>query len=97
VFTQVERLFWDDVPFSVDARSISYFNQRVPTRIWRDQQTAMRILHRDTCMKLLDAMLETEPAPPWPQNPHVTVFFAFRRGRVDLAAARHHISTGGGS
>jgi hypothetical protein len=25
------------VPFSCDARSMSYFNQRTPTRVWRDQ------------------------------------------------------------
>jgi uncharacterized protein YigA (DUF484 family) len=29
-----------DIPFSVDARSISYFNQRVPKRVWRDQHAA---------------------------------------------------------
>ena len=27
-----------DIPFSIDARSLSYFNQRVPRRIWREQQ-----------------------------------------------------------
>lgn len=32
-----------DVPLSTMARSISYFNQRVPTRVWRDQQRGLRI------------------------------------------------------
>ena len=31
------------IPFSTDARSISYFNQRTPTRVWRDQQQGLRI------------------------------------------------------
>ena len=31
------------IPFSTWARSISYFNQRVPTRVWKDQQRGMRI------------------------------------------------------
>ena len=63
-----------DIPFSVDARSISYFNQRVPTRIWRDQQRGMRIIHRDGCKALLDAMIEVERKPPFLENPHVCVF-----------------------
>jgi hypothetical protein len=31
------------VPFSVMARSLSYFNQRVPERVWADQCRGMRI------------------------------------------------------
>jgi hypothetical protein len=31
------------IPFSTMARSVSYFNQRVPTRVWRDQQRGLRI------------------------------------------------------
>ena len=31
------------IPFSTAARSISYFNQRVPERVWRDQQRGLRI------------------------------------------------------
>ena len=31
------------MPFSTLARSVSYFNQRVPTRVWRDQQRGLRI------------------------------------------------------
>ena len=31
------------VPFSIDARNISYFNQRVPERVWNDQQKGLRI------------------------------------------------------
>ena len=63
-----------DIPFSILARSISYFNQRVPARVWKDQQKALRIVHRDTCMRLLDAMLEVEPAPPWLESQLVAVF-----------------------
>ena len=32
-----------DIPFSIDARTVSYFNQRVPTRVWREQQHGLRI------------------------------------------------------
>jgi hypothetical protein len=63
-----------DLPFSVMARSLSWFNQRVPTRVWRDNQRSLRIVHRDSCMKLLDAMLEVEPQPPWLENQYVSVF-----------------------
>ena len=52
-----------DIPFSVDARTMSYFNQRVPTRVWRDQQHGMRILHRDVAMNLLKEMKAIEPGP----------------------------------
>jgi hypothetical protein len=31
------------IPFSVLARSISYFNQRVPQRVWADQSRSLRI------------------------------------------------------
>jgi hypothetical protein len=31
------------VPFSIMARSLSYFNQRVPERVWADQCRALRI------------------------------------------------------
>ena len=31
------------IPFSTWARSVSYFNQRVPTRVWKDQQRGLRI------------------------------------------------------
>jgi hypothetical protein len=32
------------VPFSTMARSLSYFNQRVPTRVWKDNQRHLRIV-----------------------------------------------------
>ena len=32
-----------DIPFSILARSVSYFNQRTPTRVWNDQQKGLRI------------------------------------------------------
>ena len=31
-------------------------------------------VHRDTVVKVLDAMLEVEPPPPWPTNPHIFIF-----------------------
>lgn len=31
------------IPFSTAARSVSYFNQRTPHRVWADQQRGMRI------------------------------------------------------
>ena len=31
------------IPFSTQARSIADFNQRVPERVWRDQQQGLRI------------------------------------------------------
>lgn len=63
-----------DIPFSVDARSISYFNQRVPERVWKDNQKGLRIEHRDTCMKVLNAMMEVEPQPGFIVNRTVSVF-----------------------
>jgi hypothetical protein len=63
-----------DIPFSVFARSISYFNQRVPTRIWREQLKSMRIVSRNTVMNMLNFMMEVEPKPPFITNPHVAVF-----------------------
>lgn len=63
-----------DVPFSVSARSLSYFNQRVPVRVWKDQQQQLRVTHPSTCKKLLDTMKEMEPEPPWIQNQYVAVF-----------------------
>jgi hypothetical protein len=63
-----------DIPFLVDARSLSYFNQRVPKRVWKDQQAGLRIIHRDGCKILLDAMLEVQPKPPFLENDFVSVF-----------------------
>lgn len=63
-----------DIPFSVDARSLSYFNQRIATRVWRDNQKGLRIIHRDGCKTLLDAMIEVEPKPPFLLNQFVSVF-----------------------
>jgi hypothetical protein len=63
-----------DIPFSVLARSISDFNQRVPFRVWRDQQKSLRIVSRETVLKLLHVMMEVEPRPPFILNPHVAVF-----------------------
>ena len=63
-----------DIPFSVAARSLSYFNQRVPVRVWKDQQQQLRITHPSTCKKLLEMMKEMEPEPDWIQHEHVAVF-----------------------
>lgn len=63
-----------DIPFSTSGRSLSYFNQRVPTRVWKDQQRGMHILHRTTCQTLLDGMLETDPGPGFILNDLVVVF-----------------------
>ena len=63
-----------DIPFSVDARTGSYYNQRVPERIWRDNQKCLRILHRDSALGVLEAMMEVEPPPDFPLNPSVKVF-----------------------
>ena len=63
-----------DIPFSVFARSGSYMNQRVAERVWKDSQHGLRIVHRDTVMKLLDYMLLTEPAAPFMLNPWISVF-----------------------
>ena len=63
-----------DIPFSVMARSISYFNQRVPFRVWRDQQRGLRIVARETVQKTLDCMLDVAPKLPWLRNECVSVF-----------------------
>lgn len=63
-----------DIPFSVDARSQSYFNQRVPKRVWKDQQHGLVILHRDSTEKVARTMVEVQPAPPFIANMHVACF-----------------------
>jgi hypothetical protein len=50
-----------DIPFSVMARSISYFNQRVPQRVWREQQRSLRIIGREATLNMLHFMMEVEP------------------------------------
>ena len=35
---------------------------------------AYATVHRDTVKRVLDAMIEVEPPPPWPFNPHIFVF-----------------------
>ena len=44
-----------DWSFSILARSISWFNQRIPHRVWNSEQKAGRVAHRDTCTRLLNA------------------------------------------
>lgn len=51
------------IPFSVAARSLSWLMQRVPTRVWADQQRRKELVHRAVCKKLLDCMLECRPPP----------------------------------
>lgn len=63
-----------DIPFSVDARTMSYFNQRVPTRVWLENQAAMRILHRQSAKVVLNAMMEIQPKPPFITNGFVACF-----------------------
>ena len=63
-----------DIPFSVDARTGSYYNQRMPERIWRDNQKCLRICHRDTALSVLETMMEVEPPPGFIVNTSVAAF-----------------------
>ena len=63
-----------DIPFSVDARTMSYMNQRVATRVWKDMQHGLLILHRSSAQKVLETMVEVQPAPPFVVNEHVACF-----------------------
>ena len=65
-----------DVPFSVDARTGSYMNQRIARRAWEDQQHGLRILHHTSAEAVLEAMMEVIPRAPFVINPHVSVFGA---------------------
>ena len=50
------------IPFTTWCRSLSYFNQRTPTRVWNDQQAGLRIgaaLTVDTCFPCLQLPLAT--------------------------------------
>ena len=63
-----------DIPFSVFARSGSYFNQRIATRAWKDNQRGLRIIHRAKVKQLLEYMLLTEPAPGFIPSPFISCF-----------------------
>jgi hypothetical protein len=62
--------------FSIVARSLSYFNQRVPVRVWRDEQEDRRIASRSHCILLLKEMHRLEPRPQWLPHEHVFVLAA---------------------
>ena len=51
------------LPLSVCARSISYLNQRVPTRVWRNEQKERRLVHKQVAIKILWHMHACRPPP----------------------------------
>jgi len=55
--------------FSVVARSLSWFNQRVPHRVWADACAERMIASRPACVYLLEAMKKVEPAPEFVISP----------------------------
>ena len=61
--------------FSILARSISWMNQRVPHRVWRAEQKAGRMAHRDTCQRVLEACAKLL-AVPFALHRSVAVFGA---------------------
>ena len=65
-----------DWTFSQLARSGSYFNQRVPHRVWTEESAKRRLASRPTCVRLLRAMVECEPAEDFTLNDYVAVFGA---------------------
>ena len=65
-----------DIPFSTLATSVSHFNQRVPTRVWREAQKDFSLLHRDVCERYVKAMVAVEPASPFPLSQSMSVFCA---------------------
>ena len=65
-----------DWSFSVLARSISYFNQRVPAAVWNEECNARRLASRPTCIRLLEAAVACEPPTEYPLQHLVAVFGA---------------------
>ena len=59
--------------FSLVARSLSWFNQRVPHRVWNDALAERSVASRPSCLVLLEEMRRTEPVPEWTESPHVFV------------------------
>ena len=59
--------------FSIVAKSLSWFNQRVPVRVWRGAQKARSVCSRDACKRIYEAMMQDEPTPAWTPSPHVFV------------------------
>ena len=51
------------LPLSFCARSISYLNQRVPTRLWRNEQKERRLVHKQVAIKILWHMHACRPPP----------------------------------
>ena len=83
--------------FSVVARSLSWFNQRVPHRVWADACEDRYVASRPRCLELLHEMRRVEPQPAWIASPNVFVFAADqtycwqgcqKRGRARQGAER---------
>jgi len=83
--------------FSVVARSLSWFNQRVPHRVWADACEDRYVASRPRCLALLHEMRRVEPQPAWTHSPNVFVFAADqtycwqgcqKRGRARQGAER---------
>ena len=88
--------------FSVVARSLSWFNQRVPHRVWADACEDHYVASRPRCLALLHEMRRVEPKPEWTASPDVFVFAADqtycwqgckKRGRARQGAERTGPST----
>jgi len=81
--------------FSIVARSLAYFNQRVPHRVWREESADRRLCARTSCSYLLSEMLKVKPQPKWTESPDVAVICAdqtykwqgCRKRRGELTAA----------
>ena len=58
---------------SLVARSLSWYNQRVPHRIWRDVLEERVIASRPSCLLVLEEMRRVEPQPAWIASPHLFV------------------------
>ena len=51
------------LPLSTVSRSISYLNQRVPSRVWAAERKQRRLVHKSVAIKILRLMLECRPPP----------------------------------
>lgn len=60
-------------PFSVVARSVSYLNQRVPRRVWLNEQQDRRLAARESVTKVLRHMLVVAPECSFVVQPNVFV------------------------
>ena len=79
-------------PFSTVARSLSFYNQRVPNRVWLEEQSARRLASRESLRLLLREMLKQTPDAEFVVHPNIFVSCADQT----LPNASSHTAVGEG-